>query len=98
MATPGRLIDHLRNSQSVGLEDLAVLVLDEADRWGRGCGFGGGLWGGGSWGGLARAHHHQKAHPVTKMGAVMGGAVGAGCKLIKSLRFKLIKPCGGGKC
>ncbi len=33
VATPGRLIDHLRNSQSVGLEDLAVLVLDEADRW-----------------------------------------------------------------
>ena len=32
MATPGRLIDHLRNTQSVGLEDLAVLVLDEADR------------------------------------------------------------------
>lgn len=32
MATPGRLLDHLRNSQSVGLEDLAVLVLDEADR------------------------------------------------------------------
>jgi hypothetical protein len=32
VATPGRLIDHLRNTQSVGLEDLAVLVLDEADR------------------------------------------------------------------
>ncbi len=28
----GRLIDHLRNSQSVGLEDLQALVLDEADR------------------------------------------------------------------
>ena len=28
----GRLIDHVRNSQSVGLEDLQVLVLDEADR------------------------------------------------------------------
>jgi len=28
----GRMIDHLRNTQSVGLEDLAVLVLDEADR------------------------------------------------------------------
>lgn len=26
------MIDHLRNTQSVGLEDLAVLVLDEADR------------------------------------------------------------------
>ncbi|XP_010246831.1 PREDICTED: DEAD-box ATP-dependent RNA helicase 28 [Nelumbo nucifera] len=32
VATPGRMIDHLRNSQSVGLEDLAVLILDEADR------------------------------------------------------------------
>ena len=32
VATPGRLIDHLRNTQSVGLEDLAGLVLDEADR------------------------------------------------------------------
>ncbi len=28
----GRLIDHVRNSASVGLEDLQVLVLDEADR------------------------------------------------------------------
>ncbi|RZR80101.1 hypothetical protein BHM03_00006019 [Ensete ventricosum] len=27
-----RIIDHLRNSLSVGLEDLAVLILDEADR------------------------------------------------------------------
>lgn len=26
------MIDHLRNTQSVGLEDLSVLVLDEADR------------------------------------------------------------------
>ena len=32
VATPGRIIDHLRNTQSFGLEDLAVLVLDEADR------------------------------------------------------------------
>ncbi|PKI66360.1 hypothetical protein CRG98_013162 [Punica granatum] len=32
VATPGRLIDHLRNSMSVDLEDLAVLILDEADR------------------------------------------------------------------
>ncbi|CAA6655983.1 unnamed protein product [Spirodela intermedia] len=32
VATPGRIIDHLRNTQSVGLEDLAVLILDEADR------------------------------------------------------------------
>ena len=28
----GRLIDHLRNTQSVGLEDVQTLVLDEADR------------------------------------------------------------------
>ena len=28
----GRLIDHLRNTQSIGLEDLQLLVLDEADR------------------------------------------------------------------
>ncbi len=32
VATPGRLIDHLRNSRSVHLEDVEVLVLDEADR------------------------------------------------------------------
>uniref|UniRef100_A0A7N2N1U2 DEAD-box ATP-dependent RNA helicase 28 n=1 Tax=Quercus lobata TaxID=97700 RepID=A0A7N2N1U2_QUELO len=32
VATPGRMIDHLRNSVSVDLEDLAVLILDEADR------------------------------------------------------------------
>ncbi len=32
VATPGRLIDHLRNTQSFGLDDLAALVLDEADR------------------------------------------------------------------
>lgn len=30
--SPGRVIDHVRNSQGFGLEDLAVLVLDEADR------------------------------------------------------------------
>ncbi|EJD03915.1 DEAD-domain-containing protein [Fomitiporia mediterranea MF3/22] len=32
IATPGRLIDHLRNSPSFGLETLDVLILDEADR------------------------------------------------------------------
>ncbi len=31
-AAQGRLIDHLRNTQAVGLEDLQALVLDEADR------------------------------------------------------------------
>ena len=32
ICTPGRMIDHLRNSQSVDLDDVEVLVLDEADR------------------------------------------------------------------
>lgn len=32
MATPGRMLDHLRNSMSVHLDELAVLILDEADR------------------------------------------------------------------
>ena len=32
IGTPGRIIDHLRNSQSVSIEDLDVLVLDEVDR------------------------------------------------------------------
>ena len=32
IATPGRLIDHLRNTQSVHLDDVEVLILDEADR------------------------------------------------------------------
>ena len=32
VCTPGRIIDHLRNSQSVSLDDLDVLVLDECDR------------------------------------------------------------------
>ncbi|VFR03579.1 unnamed protein product [Cuscuta campestris] len=32
VATPGRMIDHLINSLSVDLDDLAVLILDEADR------------------------------------------------------------------
>ncbi|KAJ0236722.1 DEAD-box ATP-dependent RNA helicase 28 [Hirschfeldia incana] len=32
VATPGRMIDHLRNSMSVDLDDLALLILDEADR------------------------------------------------------------------
>ncbi|CAH9077671.1 unnamed protein product [Cuscuta europaea] len=32
VATPGRMIDHLRNSMSIHLDDLAVLILDEADR------------------------------------------------------------------
>ncbi|KAL6524835.1 DEAD-box ATP-dependent RNA helicase 28 [Orobanche minor] len=32
VATPGRMIDHLRNSLSVHLDELAVLILDEADR------------------------------------------------------------------
>ena len=32
VATPGRMIDHLRNTPGVGLEGLEILVLDEADR------------------------------------------------------------------
>ena len=32
VATPGRMIDHLRNSLSIDLDELAVLILDEADR------------------------------------------------------------------
>ncbi|PJF16861.1 hypothetical protein PSACC_03334 [Paramicrosporidium saccamoebae] len=32
VATPGRLIDHLRNSASFTLESVEILVLDEADR------------------------------------------------------------------
>ncbi|CAA2990294.1 DEAD-box ATP-dependent RNA helicase 28 [Olea europaea subsp. europaea] len=32
VATPGRMIDHLRNSLSVHLDELAVLILDEADQ------------------------------------------------------------------
>jgi len=32
IATPGRIVDLLRNSRSVDCDDLEVLVLDEADR------------------------------------------------------------------
>lgn len=32
VATPGRLIDHVRNTHSFGFEDVAAVVLDEADR------------------------------------------------------------------
>ncbi|KYR01469.1 putative cell surface glycoprotein [Tieghemostelium lacteum] len=32
IATPGRLIDHLLNAHGIGLEDLEILILDEADR------------------------------------------------------------------
>jgi ATP-dependent RNA helicase DDX27 len=32
IATPGRLIDHVRNSPSFSLDNLDILVLDEADR------------------------------------------------------------------
>ena len=32
IATPGRLIDHLRNSHSFALDTLDILILDEADR------------------------------------------------------------------
>ncbi|KDO22710.1 hypothetical protein SPRG_11024 [Saprolegnia parasitica CBS 223.65] len=32
ICTPGRMIDHLRNSRCVHMDDLEILVLDEADR------------------------------------------------------------------
>ena len=33
VATPGRIVDHILNTKSFGLEDLEILVLDEADRY-----------------------------------------------------------------
>ena len=32
VATPGRLIDHMKNTKGFSLEDIEILVLDEADR------------------------------------------------------------------
>lgn len=32
VATPGRVLDHAMNTMAFGLDSLAVLVLDEADR------------------------------------------------------------------
>ena len=32
VATPGRLLDHLLNTKNFTLEDVEVLILDEADR------------------------------------------------------------------
>eukprot|EP00937_MAST-01D_sp_MAST-1D-sp2_P006195 g6195.t1 len=32
LCTPGRMIDHLHNTVSVGLDEVEVLILDEADR------------------------------------------------------------------
>jgi ATP-dependent RNA helicase DDX27 len=32
-ATPGRLIDHIHNTPAFNLEDIKVLILDEADRF-----------------------------------------------------------------
>jgi ATP-dependent RNA helicase DDX27 len=32
VATPGRMLDHIRNSVAVHVDDVDVLVLDEADR------------------------------------------------------------------
>lgn len=32
VATPGRLIDHIRNSMGFGLDQCEILVMDEADR------------------------------------------------------------------
>lgn len=35
IATPGRLIDHIHNSPSFTLQNIEILVLDEADRYAR---------------------------------------------------------------
>ncbi len=32
VATPGRLIDHIHNSPSFTLQNIEILILDEADR------------------------------------------------------------------
>ena len=32
IATPGRLIDHVKNTPTFSLENIEVLILDEADR------------------------------------------------------------------
>ena len=32
ICTPGRMIDHVMNTMSVDLDDIEVIVLDEADR------------------------------------------------------------------
>jgi superfamily II DNA/RNA helicase len=32
VATTGRLLDHIQNTKGFSLEDVEVLVLDEADR------------------------------------------------------------------
>ncbi|KAI0562842.1 RNA helicase [Gracilaria domingensis] len=32
VATPGRLIDHIRNAHSFSLDDIEILIMDEADR------------------------------------------------------------------
>ncbi|KAK0527515.1 nucleolar DEAD-box protein required for synthesis of 60S ribosomal subunit [Tilletia horrida] len=32
IATPGRLIDHVRNTNSFSLDDIEILIMDEADR------------------------------------------------------------------
>ena len=33
IATPGRLIDHLKNTPSFTLSTIEILILDEADRY-----------------------------------------------------------------
>ena len=33
IATPGRLIDHLHNAPNFSLQNVEILVLDEADRY-----------------------------------------------------------------
>ena len=33
IATPGRIIDHLRNTPSIDLQTIEILIIDEADRY-----------------------------------------------------------------
>ena len=33
VATPGRLVDHLQNTPSFDLQNIEILVVDEADRF-----------------------------------------------------------------
>ena len=32
IATPGRMLDHLQNSKSIDIDNLEVLIFDEADK------------------------------------------------------------------
>lgn len=32
ISTPGRIVDHIKNSQSIDFDNLEILVFDEADK------------------------------------------------------------------